>query len=142
MSALILSIALVALGGFIGAMIRGVNTIIPAHYHSVIAAITIAFMGLFYESAPDFGRRVRWPRLASVQPWLYSAGVFLFVCGFFIAGAFGVLRKTYAGEQNLDQLGKIVGMSVMGLGGVVSIAGGVAFVLNALVTLLEKRDMG
>jgi heme/copper-type cytochrome/quinol oxidase subunit 1 len=142
LSALGLSMILFALGGVVALRIHGVNTIIPAHYHFVIGAVTIAFMGLFYESAPVVGRRVYWPRLAAVQPYLYFFGIVLFAGGLFTAGLFGVMRKTYAGEQNLDQIGKLIGMGVMGLGGLVSILGGVAFVLNALFTLLHKGARG
>lgn len=140
LSALVLSMVLFTLGGLVALRIRGVNTIIPAHYHFVIGAVTIAFMGFFYESAPLVGRRVHWPRLAAVQTYVYFLGIVLFASGLFTAGVFGVMRKTYAGDQNLDQLGKLIGMGVMGLGGLVSIIGGVAFVLNALFTLLRKKS--
>ncbi len=139
-SSLVLSISIFLLGGFIGLGIDGVNTIIPAHYHCVIGAVTIAFMGLFYEVLPDFGKAVRWRRMAALQPWLYSAGIVLFAIGLYMAGSHGVARKTYGGEQNLNTIGKIVGMSVMGMGGLVAISGGVAFVLNALLSLFGRKS--
>ncbi len=42
------SIILFALGGFIGALISGVNVTIPAHYHGSIVGISICFMGIAY----------------------------------------------------------------------------------------------
>lgn len=139
-SSMVLSMAVFTLGGVISMRIRGVNTIIPAHYHSEIGGITIAFMGLFYEVLPAVKRRIHWPRLAAVQPYLYFSGILLFVIGFYVAGAHGAMRKTYAGAQNLESIGRFLGLALMGFGGVVSIAGGAAFVLNSLVTLLGKKS--
>lgn len=139
-SSLVLSISIFLLGGFIGLSIDGVNTIIPAHYHCVIGAVTIAFMGLFYEVLPDFGKAVWGRRMAAAQPWLYSAGIVLFAVGLFLAGSHGVARKTYGGDQNLNTIGKFIGMSVMGVGGLVAIAGGVTFVLNALLSLFGRKN--
>lgn len=138
-SSLILSIFIFAVGGLIALDIGGVNTKIPAHYHCVIGAVTIAFMGLFYEMVPMLGRRLHSVRLAALQPYLYSAGILLFAAGLYLAGSHGVARKTYGGEQNLNNLGKIIGMSVMGLGGLVAIAGGITFVWNALFSLIGSR---
>jgi len=134
-SSLVLSIFVFLVGGVIAMTISGVNTKIPAHYHCVIGAVTIAFMGLFYEMMPLLGREIYSRRLAAVQPYLYSAGILLFAAGLYLAGAHGVARKTYGSAQNLNSLGRIVGMSIMGAGGLVAISGGIAFVYNALMTL-------
>ncbi|MBI5885629.1 MAG: cbb3-type cytochrome c oxidase subunit I [Deltaproteobacteria bacterium] len=134
-SSLVLSVFVFFIGGVIAMTISGVNTKIPAHYHCVIGAVTIAFMGLFYEMAPLLGRDIYSRRLAVLQPYLYSGGILLFAAGLYIAGAHGVARKTYAGSQNLNTLGRLVGMSVMGAGGLVAISGGIAFVYNAVMTL-------
>jgi len=140
LSALVLSMALFILGGFVSLGIRGINTIIPAHYHSEIAGITIAFMGLFYELVPFIRRPLYSRRVASLQPWLYFAGVVLFVAGFYVAGAHGAMRKTYGGAQAPGGVWKTAGLALMGFGGVVSILGGAAFVINALATLLGRRS--
>ncbi len=139
-SSLVLSMAIFMLGGIIALTIRGTNTKIPAHYHCVIGAVTIAFMGLFYEIVPAFGRTLWSRKMSAVQPWLYSLGIVLFAVGLFIAGEHGVARKTYGAAQNLNSIGKVVGMSIMGIGGIVAIAGGVTFVLNALLTLLGRPN--
>lgn len=138
-SSLLLSMAIFVLGGFIAVMIRGVNTIIPAHYHCVIGAVTIAFMGVFYEILPMVGRSLYLKRLAKIQPYLYTLGIVLFAVGLFIAGSHGVARKTYGAEQNLDSMAKFIGMSIMGVGGLVAILGGIAFVINALISLLRRE---
>lgn len=137
-SSLVLSIFVFFVGGVIAMTISGVNTKIPAHYHCVIGAVTIAFMGLFYEMMPQLGMEIYSRRLAVIQPYLYSAGILLFAAGLYLAGAHGVARKTYGSEQNLNTLGRIVGMSIMGVGGLVAISGGIAFVYNALMTLMRR----
>lgn len=137
-SAALLSMALFLVGGIIGAKISGVNTIIPAHYHAVIGAVTISFMGLFFVVAPQIGRRLYSVRVARITPYVYFLGVLCFAVGLYIAGAHGSARKTYGTEQDLAQTGRYIGMAIMGVGGLVSVAGGVLFVLNALATLLGK----
>ncbi|MBI5887494.1 MAG: cbb3-type cytochrome c oxidase subunit I [Deltaproteobacteria bacterium] len=139
-SSLVLAVVIFAAGGTLALMIRGVNTIIPAHYHSVIGAVTIAFMGLFYELLPAFKRTIYSKKMAAVQPYLYFAGILMFALGLYIAGTHGVARKTYGSAQNLNSAARIIGMSVMGLGGLISIAGGITFVWNALLTLMRKED--
>ena len=134
-SSLVLSISIFLMGGLIGVGIGGGNTIIPAHYHCVIGAVTIAFMGLFYEILPAFGKTVWSRKLAVVQPYLYSLGIVLFAAGLFYAGSHGVARKTYGSEQNLNTTAKFIAMSIMGIGGLVAISGGIAFVLNAMLSL-------
>lgn len=141
-SSLVLSVGIFLLGGLIGIGIGGVNTIIPAHYHCVIGGVTIAFMGLFYEVLPMFGRTLWSRKMAAVQPYLYSLGIVLFAVGLFLAGSHGVARKTYGGEQNLNSAAKLAGMSIMGIGGLVAISGGITFVLNALVSMLRKEGQG
>ncbi|MBI1911017.1 MAG: cbb3-type cytochrome c oxidase subunit I [Deltaproteobacteria bacterium] len=142
-SSLFLSMSIFLLGGLIGVDIGGVNTKIPAHYHCVIGAVTIAFMGLFYEILPVFKRQLYSPKMAAVQPYLYSLGIVLFAVGLYLAGSHGVARKTYGSEQNLNTMGKLIGMSIMGIGGLVAISGGITFVLNALLSLIkrEKADI-
>lgn len=137
-SSLALSLGVFFLGGLVALDIEGVNTKIPAHYHLAIGAVTIAFMGLFYEMLPFMGRRLWSLRLARIQPCLYSAGVVLFAVGLYVAGYFGVQRKVYAGEQHLKSLGEYVGMGIMGFGGLVAILGGLFFVINALASLLKR----
>ncbi len=139
-SSLVLSIAIFLLGGLIALDISGVNTKIPAHYHCAIGAVTIAFMGLFYEVIPLFGLRIYSEKMARIQPYLYGLGILLFASGLYIAGWYGAMRKVYGQDQAFENAGKLVGMGIMGVGGLVAIAGGIYFVLNALLTFLKGRS--
>jgi len=126
-AALIASMILFGAGGVIGFLIRGTNVTIPAHYHGSIVGVTLAFMGLAYHLLPQLGYRAVEARWARVQPWLYGGGQFLHVMGLVISGGYGVQRKVAGAEQALDSTGRVVGMGLMGIGGLIAIAGGFLF---------------
>jgi len=126
-AALITSMILFGAGGVIGFLIRGTNVTIPAHYHGSIVGVTLAFMGLAYHLLPQLGYRAVEARWARVQPWLYGGGQFLHVMGLVISGGYGVQRKVAGAEQALDSTGRVFGMGLMGIGGLIAIAGGFLF---------------
>lgn len=141
-SALVFSMILFGCGGIIGVLIKGSDVRIPAHYHGVIGAVTMSFMGLSFYLLPLFGRKVHFPRMARIQPYLYGIGQLMFMLGLFLAGSHGVQRKTYGEAQNLDQYAKVVGMTIMGLGGFVAISGGITFLLNMLFSVFKTQGKG
>src|SRR3990172_5171609 len=140
-SSLALSVLVFTLGGIIALSIKGSNVKIPAHYHSVIGAVTLAFMGVTYHLLPLIKREVYLKRLSTIQPYLYGLGVLVFSLGLFWAGSHGVPRKTFGAAQNLDTYSKLVGMGMMGLGGIIAILGGATFVINAIISLLKRRKV-
>lgn len=140
-SSLALSVLVFTLGGIIALSIKGSNVKIPAHYHSVIGAVTLAFMGITYHLLPLIKREVYLKRLSTIQPYLYGLGVLVFSLGLFWAGSHGVPRKTFGAAQNLDTYSKLVGMGMMGLGGIIAILGGATFVINAIISLLKRRKV-
>ncbi len=134
-SSLMLSLLLFMIGGLISLEIQGSNVKIPSHYHGVIGAVTMAFMGLSYYLLPHLGREVFSRRASKVQPYLYGIGQILFVVGMFWAGREGVPRKTFGDAQVLTTYSQYVGMAVMGMGGLVAILGGATYVINILISL-------
>lgn len=135
--------ATLALTGFvIGAMIRGSNTMVPAHYHASIGAVTVAYMAVTYPLLRAFrlplptGRISR--RLVSWQPAAFGLGQVVFAVGFGFAGAQGAARKVYGAEQQVRTLGEQVGLGVMGLGGVLAILGGVFFLYVVVRAWLSR----
>lgn len=134
-AAALCSIGLFAAGGVLGFLIRGSNTMVPAHYHGSVVAVTMALMGLVYYALPRLGRPIVLPRTALWQPYVYSIGQLMHVAGLAWCGGYGVQRKVAGAAQGLDGLGETAGMALMGLGGVVSVAGGVMFLLVALTAL-------
>jgi hypothetical protein len=130
-SALISSLLLFATGGVLGFMISGLDIVIPAHYHGSTVGVTIAFMGLTYFLLPRLGFGPVPQRMAFWQAIVYGGGQLLHIAGLAWTGGYGVQRKTAGLEQGVDRLGEIAGMGLMGLGGLISVIGGLLFLLVA-----------
>lgn len=139
-NAFLTSAALTALGFGLGAAIRGSNTMVPAHYHASVGAVTVAFMASTFMLLPKFGVAIPagWPaRAATMQSALYGLGMLIFASGFAVAGAHGMGRKLYGAEQASRGLAESIGLGLMGLGGFVAIAGGILFL--AIVSVAAWR---
>jgi heme/copper-type cytochrome/quinol oxidase subunit 1 len=136
-AALMMSLALFAFGGLIGLTIDGANVKVPAHYHGSIVGVTLAFMGLVYLLLPRLGFAAPSPRVATWQVWLYGSGQMLHIAGLVWSGGYGVQRKVAGAAQGLDGIGKIAGMGLMGLGGLIAVIGGVLFLVIVLRALLR-----
>jgi hypothetical protein len=128
-SALIFSILLFGVGGFIGFMISGSDVRVTAHYHGSIVGVTLAFMGMTYHLLPHLGFRKVSGRAARWQPGIYGTGQLLHIIGLAWSGGYGVQRKTAGAEQGLEKIEQIAGMGLMGLGGLISIIGGIIFLV-------------
>ncbi|MBI5327998.1 MAG: cbb3-type cytochrome c oxidase subunit I, partial [Deltaproteobacteria bacterium] len=140
-SSLVISMIVFAFGGFIALMIYGSNTKIPSHYHGVIGGVTLAFMGLTNHIIYILKRDIYSIRLARIQPYIYGAGQTLFVIGMFLAGSHGVQRKTFGAAQNLDDIAKVAGMAIVGVGGLIAITGGIIFVVNSILSLTGHKKI-
>jgi len=138
-SAFVASFVLFAAGGVLGYMIRGVNVVIPAHYHGAIVGVTLAFMGLAYALLPQLGFRAVEGRMARLQPYIYGGGQLMHVLGLAWSGGYGVQRKVAGAEQMLTTLPQKIGMGMMGLGGLIAIIGGLLFVVVCLKSMWPRR---
>jgi heme/copper-type cytochrome/quinol oxidase subunit 1 len=134
-NALLWSLVLFGAGGLIGVAINGSNVKIPAHYHGSIVGVTLAFMGLVYYLLPRMGYARPEGRLARLQPALYGGGQLLHIAGLLWSGGYGVQRKVAGGEQVLRSAEQVAGMGLMGLGGLLAVAGGVVFAVVVLRSL-------
>ncbi len=122
------SVILILIGFLLGALIRTSNTLVPAHYHAAIGSITVIYMVMVYQFLPFFGFTMASPvfrRLSSWQPVVFGFGQTIFAIGFAMAG---LTRKVYGAEQQIHTLKEYLGMGLMGLGGVMAIAGGIVFI--------------
>lgn len=137
-SAFLASFVLFATGGVLAYLIRGVNVVIPAHYHGSIVGITLAFMGLTYVLLPRLGFGEANGKMALWQPYVYGSGQLMHVLGLAVSGGYGVQRKVAGAEQVLTTLPQKIGMGVMGLGGTIAIVGGLMFVLVCLKAMLRR----
>jgi hypothetical protein len=123
---------ILTVAGFgLGALTRGPDTMVPAHYHAAVGGVTAAYMAAAFLLAARLGlprpAGGLGKRLLPVQPALYGAGQLLFALGFGFAGWHGAARKTYGSEQVARSLPEQAGLAVMGVGGLVAVAGGLLF---------------
>ena len=139
-AALISSLALFGVGGVLGFMIAGLDIVIPAHYHGSTVGVTIAFMGLTYYLLPRLGFGALPERMATWQPYIYASGQLMHIVGLAWSGGYGVQRKTAGAAQGLEGLGQTAGMGLMGLGGLVSVIGGLLFLIVAWKSLRGRRE--
>lgn len=124
------SAGLCVLGFVLGAFIRGSTTLVPAHYHASIGAVSAAFMTATFVLCEPLGLGVldRPSRaLARWQPVLFGVGQAVFALGFGFAGLKGAGRKLYGAEQARRTLSESAGLGVMALGGLAAVAAGLLF---------------
>jgi len=118
---------------------------VPAHIHSVVVGgTTLAFMGFAYYLVPILARRRLWGgRLATVQAYMYGAGLLVMVVAQTWAGALGVPRRT----QSIDYPGGTPGgwdasMNLNGVGVALASTAGTLFIVIMVATLVvgKKTD--
>lgn len=119
--------SMTVVGFLLGAGIAAETTLVPAHYHVSIGAVTATYMATILALQPEYGRTPRLRRMAMWQPVVFGIGQTIFAAGFAIAGVAGAERKKYGAEQIVRNAGEWTGLSVMGAGGVVALVGGVLF---------------
>lgn len=134
------SMGLFVLGGLIALTLSGSDTRVPAHYHGVIGAVTLGFMAFALAAVVDNGWLKVKSKWVKAQLTLYGAGQALFVLGLFIGGLAGLPRKTFGAAQQLDSALKTAGMFVMGIGGLLAVAGGVVFVVLMLKAFCGRDE--
>ena len=128
-----------AAGGVLGFLIAGLDIVIPAHYHGATVGVTIAFMGLCFFLLPRLGFGPIPARMAFWQPYLYGSGQLLHIAGLAWTGGYGVQRKTAGAAQGIDRIGEVAGMGLMGLGGLISVIGGVLFLIVCYQSVRGSR---
>lgn len=136
---LVTSMFVFFVGGVIGHMISGVNTIIPAHYHGSIVGTTIAFMGVAYLLLPrlGYGDAGAW-KSAFVQPLLYGGGSVMHAVGFAVAGGYGAERKSVGAVDAAEQ-GMNAALQFMRFGGLLAVIGGALFIV-VMVRAWRRRS--
>jgi cytochrome c oxidase subunit 1 len=120
------------------------NTLrIPGHFHgTVVAGTTLAFMGLTYYVVPlVWRRRIVAPRLATLQVYAFGVGVALLVAGMTTAGSYAVPRRhwdvqfTGALFQPPVEAAAYAFLGLMGLGGLLAVAGGALYVVITVLSV-------
>lgn len=135
---LVTSMVVFLVGGVLGYMISGINTIIPAHYHGSIVGTTVAFMGVIYLLLPRLGYGdILDRRLTVVQPLLYGGGSILHAVGFAVAGGYGVERKAVGAMDSAHETA-LLALQVMRIGGLLAVIGGALFVVLVVIAIRRR----
>jgi heme/copper-type cytochrome/quinol oxidase subunit 1 len=123
------SAGMTILGFVYAAGIAGDTTLVPAHYHLNIGAVTVSFMTFLLVAPPQAAMSRRLRLLAISQPLVYGVGQATFATGLAIAGFWGgAARKSYGAEQPIDASVVKTGFILAGIGGAVALIGGALFV--------------
>ncbi|HEC16163.1 MAG TPA: cytochrome C oxidase subunit I [Sedimenticola sp.] len=127
------------------------NTIyVPGHFHAtVVVGTTLAWMALTYLLIPVlFRRKMILPGLAKWQPYLFGGGMSIVAIFHMAAGTLGVARRHWDMGFAGNPLGfeypgtAYLLMGIAGVGGVIAVIGGAAYLLITVGSLLfgEKLD--
>lgn len=142
--ALCASIFLFLLGCVLGAMIHGDSTMVPAHYHGTVGAVTLAYMALGYRMLSAFGMRLAHDRRVSRQQLLYGAGLAILALALAWSGWLGVPRKTPHADVMVQYPAYITAMVFAGFGGMLAVSGAALFIFNmigCLRTMPQKPEV-
>lgn len=121
---------------------------ITGHFHAtVVGGTTMAFMGVTYYILPIvFNRQVILKNWASLQPWLFAIGIILLSGGMMSAGVYGVPRRhwdivSFGGSPFAFTWDPTVfmWMTVMGIGALTAISGGVLYVWITIGTAIKGK---
>lgn len=137
---LLASVVLFFLGCLVGTAIRGETTVVPAHYHGTVGAVTLAYMLWARRGLRRLNVAPRGGFWWTAQPWIYGAGISLMVLGLTWAGQFGVPRKAPHVDTVIADGVHHLAMGIAGTGGLLATAGAALFVLGWLRGLLMKRS--
>ena len=136
-SGTLLSFALFAIGGVMGVIGFSQDTRVPAHYHGMVGAVTLAYMAITPMLLDLTGRKLWSERLARWQPYLYGLGLLGLMVGMHWAGGHGAPRKTFGFTWANAQA--LIALNLMGLGSLLAVAGGLIFVINVGLPLVRRR---
>lgn len=113
---------------------------VPAHYHGVVTSLTLALMGVsYYLIKKGFKRRIFGGKIAKVQPIIYGVGMILFILGLFVSGFLGAPRKTHGVAFATDPV-VLSALTVMGIGTLLAVTGGILYVFYTSMTLILNRE--
>ena len=120
---------------------------IPGHFHTtVVGGTALAFMAVTYYLLPlIFRKRVAFWGLAKIQPWLFGIGIVILAMSMIFQGIFGVPRRhwdtSFANAPFQVEYHPAVQLfqATMGIGGLLAIVGGLAYIAIAVVTVFFGR---
>jgi cytochrome c oxidase subunit I len=124
------------------------NTLrVPGHFHTtVVGGTALAFMAVTYYLLPlVFRKRVAFWGLAKIQPYLFGIGIVILAMSMIFQGIFGIPRRhwdtSFANAPFQVEYHPAVQLfqATMGIGGLLAIVGGLAYILIAVVSVFFGR---
>ena len=136
---MILSMTIYLIGMAIAYTGFGNDLRVPAHYHGAVTGLTLAMMGVSYGLIRDRIRRGGLTeRILRIQPLLYGLGMILVIAGLMVSGHLGAPRKTYGVGFSTDPV-MLGALTVMGIGTLLAVAGGILFVISSGAALFKRK---
>ena len=130
--------ALFMAGSLIGFFIQGNDAVVPAHYHGMMGAVTLACMGLAYRVCPRLGLMAPSASTIRLQARLYAAGIGLVMLGLILSD---LPRKALASAASVD-LSLLAGRISMAIGGSAALLASLLFIVLMLRAFLHAPGKG
>ncbi len=139
-AALYCSLVTFAAAGLLGFLVEGVGVSVPAHYRGSVAGVALAFMGMTYYLLPRLGHDAPMPRLANIQPYVYSGGQLMHIVGLAWSRDYGTIEHTTAGAVRGPHPVAEIAATAMALSGeLVASIGVLLFVVVAIGSIWLRR---
>jgi len=138
-ASLVVSIFMFGLGGVLGWFIGESSTLITAHYHGSIVAVTMAFMAMSYYWLPVFGFATPNLKWARIQVYTFAFGQTMHIVGLAWGGGHGMKRKVVGTTQDIGIEAIVSPQNLVGLGGVIAVLSGILFAVVVLPVMLKGR---
>jgi cytochrome c oxidase subunit I len=121
---------------------------LPGHFHMTVAGpVFLAIIGMsLYLYATLSGRKIFWPRLNTIIPYLWMIGVLIFSTGLMWGGLIGEPRRTNLGTTYLNPKSELftpewVPTTLLALcGGIIMFVAGMLFIIIFFGTMLRKKQ--
>jgi hypothetical protein len=139
-ASLVFSIMMFGLGGVLGWFIGESSTLITAHYHGSIVAVTMAFMAMTYYWLPAFGFATPNLKWARIQVYTFAFGQTMHIVGLAWGGGHGMKRKVVGTTQDIGVQAFVSPQDLVGLGGVIAVLSGILFAVVVLPVMIKGRN--
>ncbi len=115
---------------------------LPGHFHAtVVAGTTLAFMGITYYLIPlIFRKPLKFPRVASWQPYVYGGGMLIVSIFMIAAGLMGAPRRNW--QINLAEYPGATGLmfAIIAFGATIAVIGGLMFLWIVLASVFTGKQ--
>jgi cytochrome c oxidase subunit 1 len=118
---------------------------VPGHFHMTVgSAVFLTIIGVTYWAVPYLTGKKLWaPKMAAIQPWVYSIGLLIFARGMISGGLQGMPRRTFMAQAPYSGEGWELAGALTGIGGTIMTIGILMFFLVIVMTWFvgEKGDV-